>query len=139
MKKFLEIAKKYNIFLEQDEEQQNGEQQDAAQPPANAPVAGQKPQAGADKMAGQDALEPNEEFLIDILLKVADVLKSYINILKSKGLSANDYQSELTELDKLIAETNSAKIQTDNPTQVLKTFLDRFDDIFESHLKKIEM
>lgn len=134
MKKFLEIAKKYNIFLEQDEEQQ-----DAAQPPANAPVAGQKPQAGADKMAGQDALEPNEEFLIDILLKVADVLKSYINILKSKGLSANDYQAELTELDKLIAETNSAKIQTDNPTQVLKTFLDRFDSIFESHLKKVEM
>ena len=134
MKKFIDIAKKYGVIIEQDE------QPDAAQPPAGAPQQpNAAPQQGADNLAQQDNLEPNEQFLIDILLKVADVLKSYINILKGKGLSANDYQSELTELDNLIAETNKSKIQTDNATQILKTFLDKFDSIFESHLKKIEM
>jgi hypothetical protein len=129
MKKFNDLLKKYNIIIEQDE------LVDAAQPPEGSP----QQDSGADKLARQDNLEPNEEFLIDILLQVADVLKSYINILKGKGLSANDYQNELSELDDLIAETNRAKIQTDNATQVLKNFLDKFDSIFESHLKKIEL
>ena len=129
--KFEQLLKQYKVILEQDLPK------DATQPPVDAPTVPDADQMAQGSNPEPDSqLEPNEQVLLDILTKVGEVLKSYMDLVRQKGVETSD--EEYNQLSQLLSDTAKNKLDADNVGTVLKHFVDKFGSIFESHIKKIQ-
>lgn len=131
MKKF---DKLYKDWFSEAVDQQNLPV-DAQQPKTSSPndvsVPSEDDVAAADEVARdtQTGLEENEKLLVDILLKITSVLKDY-------EISQHGGTSEITKkIDDLITDTREDVGSGKELNYILKSFVDRFDDVFTSHLQ----
>lgn len=109
---------------------------DAAQPEDAVPQNSAPNTDSADTTVQepQSTLDENEKLLIDILLKIASVIKD-LEIAQHTDAHTSDNPS--LKLDGLINDTRKGLMTAPDVNTVLRKFLNGFEDIYRDHLTSI--